>query len=245
MLLQTLQDIWLTSKEAKIYVAWLELGLAPISSIARTAKENRATTYGILKHFVQIGLAQEVKKNKVSFYIVVAPDNLIKIQKEKLRKLEDIMPELTWLMHTTGAKPKVSFYEGLEQVKQAFYQILETKESFRTFLGTQDIHPAFQQFLEQEFLPYRCNISTKARTIVSKADSAYAEFNRTQHDTVNIKDPVFDMANEIIIFDYNKVAICLYSRAELSVVFIHSQTLHDSLAGIFEILWKAGKKYKL
>lgn len=44
-----LQENGFTAKEAKIYLAALELGNAPASSIARHCGENRVTVYTILK----------------------------------------------------------------------------------------------------------------------------------------------------------------------------------------------------
>lgn len=121
------------------------------------------------------------------------------------------------------------FYEGIEGLKKVFYDILATKEPYRVLLGTQDIHPDFHDFLKNELLPFRLKIKIKTRAIVSKHDSHYAEYNRKNHESIVIKDPIFDMANEIIIYDYDKVALCLYSRKEMSAIVVHSPALHDSM----------------
>ena len=53
MLSQVLQDNGFTEKEAKIYLATLELNNAPASSIARRVNENRVTVYSILKNLIK------------------------------------------------------------------------------------------------------------------------------------------------------------------------------------------------
>jgi sugar-specific transcriptional regulator TrmB len=53
MLKQILLDYGFTDKEADIYLTCLELGNAPVSSIARLLKDNRVTVYSILKNLVK------------------------------------------------------------------------------------------------------------------------------------------------------------------------------------------------
>ena len=52
-LTQSLQQYGFSEKEAKVYLASLELGTAPGSTIARHAGEKRVTVYAILKEFVK------------------------------------------------------------------------------------------------------------------------------------------------------------------------------------------------
>lgn len=66
-----LEQFGFNEKEAKVYLACLELGQAPVSSIARTVKEQRVTTHYILKGLVAKGVAQSFIKNKSAFYSVI------------------------------------------------------------------------------------------------------------------------------------------------------------------------------
>ncbi|MBU1627407.1 helix-turn-helix domain-containing protein, partial [bacterium] len=67
MLDKILQDNGFSEKEAKIYLATLELSNAPASSIARRVKENRVTVYSVLKNLVKRGMAQEFVKGKTTY----------------------------------------------------------------------------------------------------------------------------------------------------------------------------------
>jgi len=83
--------------------------------------------------------------------------------------------------------------------------------------------------LEHDFLPRRIKSPITCRAIVSKSDSFYANFNRETHDALVIDSPIFDIANEIIIYDHDKVAICLFSSQELSATVVQSKTFHDCM----------------
>lgn len=94
MLSQVLQDNGFTPKEAKIYLAALELNNAPASSIARRASENRVTAYTILKDLCKRGIVNEITKNRVKYYTALEPEQLLNLQKQRIKKLESSLPEL-------------------------------------------------------------------------------------------------------------------------------------------------------
>ncbi|MEI8091824.1 MAG: helix-turn-helix domain-containing protein [bacterium] len=111
MLNQVLQENGFTGKEAKIYLATLELGSAPASSIARHAEENRITTYTVLKELCKKSIATEVIRGKIKYYTVISPKRLLKLQEEKSKKLEKMIPTLLAIADKHGNAPKIYFYE--------------------------------------------------------------------------------------------------------------------------------------
>ena len=60
--IQDLQQIGLTEKEAKVYLAALELGEKAVQVIAQKAGVNRATTYFILESLIEKGLQRAINK---------------------------------------------------------------------------------------------------------------------------------------------------------------------------------------
>ena len=89
-----LEQFGLNEKEAKVYLACLELGQAPVSSIARNIKEQRVTTHYILKGLVAKGIAQSFVKNKSAFYSVIQPDKLFQNRETKIEIFKEKLPEL-------------------------------------------------------------------------------------------------------------------------------------------------------
>ena len=97
----TLKKFGLNEKEAKIYLASLELGYATVQQIANQAEINRATTYVILESLIKKGLATHLTKGKKRYFTAEPPerlnhflnDQLIKI-KRKREKLQKLLPNL-------------------------------------------------------------------------------------------------------------------------------------------------------
>ncbi len=238
MIKSILTNLWFSDKEASIYLSWLETWLAPASTIARISWLNRVTVYWILIDLVEKWLASKQKKSSTIYFLMTSPDELVKLQKYKAKQLEEALPELMGLMNTLWNKPKMNWYNSLDWLKEIYNSMLATTENFSVFLWTKDIHPDFHHFLEHDFLPRRKQIYTKTRAIISVNSSFYADFNRDTHDSVVIKDPIFDLANEIVIYDYDKVAICLFSKEEMSATVIKSKAFHDSMLWIFDLIFK-------
>jgi hypothetical protein len=47
---------------------------------------------------------------------------------------------------------------------------------------------------------------------------------------------LFNLGNEIVVFGQNKVAVLMYATDEMSWLIIESQTLHDGLTSLFNLL---------
>jgi len=52
-MIDILEQYGFSEKEAKVYMAGLELGSAPASSIARCSGENRATVYSVIRELIK------------------------------------------------------------------------------------------------------------------------------------------------------------------------------------------------
>ena len=244
MIKELLKNLWFSEREAKIYLAGLETGLAPASKIAKQAGEKRVTCYQILESMWAKGRLLEVKKNSISQYEMIAPWELTKLYESKLNELKLKVPEMVWLMNQYASKPKVQYFEGREQLKDLFIQIVDSGKSyskeqqcFLTFLWAIDVDPEFAQWLESDFKPYRLESPAISKSLIAEGNHAYLEYTMKYHDFRLVKDPVFELSNEIVMYDRNKVALLMYNADELSGVVIESSSFHQALSNIFYTIW--------
>ncbi len=250
MLSNLLEQFWFSEKESKIYISCLELWHAPVSSIARNVQENRVTTYSILKNLLAKWIAQTTTKNKSTYYSVTSPDKLLQTRESKCESFKNKLPEFMALASKFDNKPKVQFYEGLEWLKYVYEQIIlswsemEKSESFLTFVWTTNIDPKIQKYLVEEFVPRRLKYKTKTKAIISRQslNQDYSKYNKAKHEHIVIDDPIFDIANEIIVHWKDKLSILMYSPNEMSALVITSQTLHNWLKSMFNLIRKLHKK---
>lgn len=251
MLLDIIQQQWLSKSEARTYLAVLELGTSPVSRIARKIEERRENTYHILENLENKWWVFSVTKNKVKSYYALEPKRL----QEKIQKRADdllaSMPELLALAN--WEQTSVQLYEWLEWFKTAYEQVIlsssemEDWEPFLTFIWVQDMNPALEKYLVKDFAPWRLKFKTKTLAIVDKKslnqnDEWYIDYNISKHDSIIVDDPIFNLSNEIIVHWKDKVSVMMYGEEELSVLVVKSQTLHNALKSIFMLIWNSYKK---
>lgn len=112
---------------------------------------------------------------------------------------------------------------------------------FKTFLGTSDIDKEFEEWLPS-FIEERLQYSIQTRSIMTKQASLYINYMKENHEYVVVDDDIFDMANEIVLYGNDKVALLLYNKNELSAMSIKSQSFHNALENIFDLLRKIYSK---
>lgn len=119
MLERELQNFGLSEKEAKVYLAALELGTATIQELSKKSGVNRATTYIQVELLIQRGLVSSTDRQKKSLFIAEKPQRLVDIlndKKIKVEELEDkftkLMPDFEAIYNVHSDRPRVRFFAG-------------------------------------------------------------------------------------------------------------------------------------
>lgn len=244
-LLLTLQQYGLSEKEAKVYLTTLQLGSAPGSSIARNAKENRATVYTILKELQKRWIANEVKKDSVTFFSVISPELLLRELEDKYNSFREKLPEFLVLAETFGNKPKVQFFEWIEGVKKMYEDLLSSQTEICSFLGIEQSNKDLLHYLSKEFLLRRIRNDISARVILSDTETnrKYAGIDqKAKKQSIVINQPGFSLDGEINIYGPNKISIALMTDTEMSGIIISSEKLYSTLKNIFDLVWSQNSK---
>jgi len=140
----SLQKIGLNEKEARVYVATLELGPSPVQKISLRSGVPRATTYLVLEDLQNRGLITTFEKGKKTFFAAESPDVLmdlvenrsLEIQQQKAL-LQELIPELTLRgQFEKSTRPVVRYYEGIKALRSYIRDLLAgpEKEIFGMFV---------------------------------------------------------------------------------------------------------------
>ncbi len=114
-----LQEIGLSEKEAKVYLACLKFPNQPTSIIAKKTTLNRGTTFVIQNELLKKGLLTRSISSDVQRFSAVPPTELVTyldkrafdIEKQK-DKIQLLLPQFHDLEGTHTSKPIFQFYEG-------------------------------------------------------------------------------------------------------------------------------------
>jgi sugar-specific transcriptional regulator TrmB len=234
---KVLENYGLTEKQAKIYLACLELGSASVQKISRKAGIARSTCYEILESINLLGLVSKFQKKKIINFNAEAPRQLIRLTQNKASLLEEVLPEFDARYGEARVRPTVRFYEGKTGMKLILEEILQDnpKEVF-TFGAAEDLFATLDRDFP-EFVKRRIKHKILARVILRDSEKARERQRLGQQELREVRiiparheyhGSVFVWAKKIAMFSY---------KPDLVALVIESDELARLQRIMFELVW--------
>ncbi|MFA6427238.1 MAG: helix-turn-helix domain-containing protein [Candidatus Magasanikbacteria bacterium] len=237
-----LQEFGLSIKEAKVYLACLQLGPAPVQNIAKVASLHRVSTYDVLDDLISKGLVQQTPSGKKRLLEAVDPDKIYQSLHDKEISFINLLPELRAIQNKTNKKPKVLYYEGKENVWQAYLDRIRhdmTQKENLVYGTSTELLTIFPEEYKK-FTKERIRRGIKARIIVEKSKFGLQEAKRAKEELRDVKflpDGKFFKSHTIIYGD----RVMTVSWDSMILVIIEDQANADNQRFVWEMLWNSLK----
>lgn len=234
-----LQHLGLNEKEAKVYLALLQLGTATVPAISVKAETKRPTTYLILEELRMKGLATLLPKKAKALYTAESPRILLEEQREKEEIIRANLPELLAIYNSKKEKPKVVYYQGEDNILKLYAEIFKEKEIL--FYGSiASISPKVREQINRYSVKIKKDKLNVREVLQADAESVqFAKDNNLENHRLKIAPENFPFPTDNIIFG-NKVAIITYKDSPMAVV-IESNDVVATYKSLFEIAWQSIK----
>jgi sugar-specific transcriptional regulator TrmB len=239
-----LQNLGLSDKESKVYLASLELGADTAQNLAKKAGINRATTYVQIDSLKKKGLMSEFEKGKKAYYVAESPkrlSNLLGILEKELElkrsEIKGVLPALEGMFAGMGERPKVRFFEGHEGARAMTEDFLLTKDkNIVAFLNLDLLFQAFPKY-DQDFTKPRVTSKVMSTVIYTREAGPVPEDTSTkQYRKAKYVSPKkLTLSSNITIYD-DKVAILDLKNKVIGVI-IENKDIADTLKSIFMGFW--------
>lgn len=254
MLDQQLVKLGLSEKEAKVYLASLELGPSPVQKISQRSKVNRATTYVVIEDLKAMGLMSTFDQGKKTYFVAEQPERLLshlKSQeselKEKIAIMQEKLPELKSIFNANEGKPKVKYYEGIEGLKAVRRDFIETLKlkggEVFAFLPLDEFDKIKPLFQEGEYL-VKALSKIKFKVIYTSEngrDKEYEEESRKIGDEVVFVDyKSYPLKGGMNVYG-DKVFLIDY-LGKTGGIMIENRTLAKMFESIFLMTWNKNKR---
>lgn len=247
---EKLKVLGLSEKEARVYLALLELGPSTMTEIARVAGINRTTGYPILESLAGSGLVTFLADAKIQKFSAENPEKTISILETKLRedhenlkKAQALLPELLSI-YNIGGKPKVKFYEGLEYVREAFEDTLNTKGELLAYAVGTDAFDALGEEYFKNYFRKRTERNISVRCIApDDSDSKAIVRNdpKELRQSLLVPHDKFYFSTETNI--YNNKILTVSWREKFAVV-VESDEIVNAQRKMFELAWLGAQQFK-
>lgn len=239
-MLKTLQKLGLTDKEAKVYLANLELGPAKIPEIAAKSGIKRTTVYVVIDSLMQKGLVSFFQSKKTKRFAAEEPRKLGLLLQEKQDVLKQAMPQLEALTKTQKeAKPEVRFYKGQQGCISMLEQSLEKPNSEVLFIGSvANIYKVVSgEYDRHHYIPTRLKKKIKFKALFFKDKEALELKAKEKKELREVKFLPQDYFFPCSMFIFQDKIALVSSEKEFIGVVIQSADLAKMEEQKFRLLW--------
>ena len=244
-LIAPLRNIGLSEKEARIYLALLQLGPATPYRMSKRAKMKRPTAYVIAEELLEKGFVVQVPGEKHT-YIARPPEVIFEEFEKRISESRKHLPELKSLQGGIAEKPTVLYFEGIEGIRQALFHRVKELHNTEVVGFYADPEYANINLLEvtKEFNDYRDTHNMKARGIVTDSKELremgfekYFNLKDPEHASINAKIVSKEIYSSNASFEfYPEFVKIIFFDTAVSVI-IESPTVAKAMRQIFEMLW--------
>lgn len=243
-----LKQLGLEEKEAKVYLAALELGPTNIQNLTKKSDIKRSTLYEIIRNLKEQGLLSEGIKGKRRIYTASEPENLKRKIKLKEQLLNDILPELKSISNIGFVKPKITFYEGPEELREIYQDTLRTNSKSSFWISPiQSITETVGEDFLNKYVEDRTKKGIWVKSIHITSKKAPYKYIDPQFHEKTLREMRFspieiDISNTIAIWD-DKVAI-MSSQKEGFGFIVESKEYANTMKIFHELLWNISKPWE-
>ena len=170
--MEILQELGLTQRESKVYLALLELGNTTTGPIIKKSEVPNSKIYEILESLQSKGLVSWIIKGKTKYFTASNPKQLLTLLKDKQRKIEEILPELEMRQKSSQTKKSVELFEGVKAIRsmlQGLIQDIKKGEDWYGFsTGETSTNEEIEKFYEW-WGSLKLNVGLKDHLLISNA----------------------------------------------------------------------------
>lgn len=240
-----LEQLGLSHKEAKVYLAGLSFGPVLASVLSQKSGVNRPSTYDVCKALIQKGLMSKTATDNLTYFVAEKPDQLVQDFENKLVKAKELLPELLSISKTASFKPKIRFFEGVSGIKQIYEETLKCQEKvILQAVSIRDFIASVGEEYSKNYIERRARRKILARALHATSgdliENPYGiESKKYLRETRYLPPEMFATAM-MMIYDH-KVAL-MSTKKECFGFIIESAEFSQTMKNWFEVLWRSGTK---
>lgn len=240
MLEKELLKAGFSDKEARVYLASLELGETSIGRLAKKSGVKRTTVYLAIESLKEKGYISSIKKRNKTVFFAEDPRKLHELMEDNKKSIDKIIPELLSFSNSIDKKPKIRYFEGKEGIKEIYKETLKYPNQEMCSWFSESAYNFDEKFFSDFYWAERTKKriwvraivpdNKKTREMIEKNDQKYIRKSKL------VKSEKFKMPVDITLYSDNQVGLFSYEE-ELGVI-IESKKIQESLKSIFEVMWE-------
>lgn len=247
-LFHILKEIGLDEKETSTYLALLQIGQNPASTIAKKTGQHRSGSYTILEKLMNKGLVQKIVHENTTYFQAVEARVLLSRLKEKQEELEAKIEQFHGIVHQfekvkkiQEISPKVIFYQGKNSIQNIMEDTLTANEPIRVYACLDELTALMPEY----FASYYKRRTAKGLAIRAIFPATEKAFLRKKRDKLELRESrlipeKFNFHLDLLIYDHK---VAMTSLKEKFGILIESREMAESQKRIFDTIWETTQQY--
>ncbi len=238
--MEQLNTLGLNGRQAKVYLALLQLGSAGAIEIAKTTGLKHPTVYDVLDVLKEKRLISESFAGGRKLFSAEDPERLRWVEEARSRTLLALLPDLQALYRGGESRPRVRFYEGDKGLQIVDEELLEVKSKEYFYFGS--VREMMRSSSENHLAEYyRKRIERGIWSNAIRVRGPEDTFDYMQHGEQHLRrirylpEPIFEDAAGLYLYD-ERIAV-LSALKENYAMIIESRELSILLRHIWRYIW--------
>jgi len=239
-----LQELGLNEKQARVYLALVEIGSGTAYAIAKQAKIKRPTTYLILEELRNKGVVLKVPHKKNQVFIAKNPNELFIEQEEKIKHAKRALPELLARAAKDSNKVTTYLFEGKDGVRQALNYGIEALEGKELLCYYAKSEKGSEHIPKMYFDHYHAlnthKVKIRGFAPEHHSNKIFREMDKiSKREVISLHESEFSPNVSVQIAD-NFVRVLLHKNSEALIV--ENKEFAYLMKQVFELVWKVKAK---
>ncbi|MBI5732583.1 hypothetical protein HY967_01315 [Candidatus Jorgensenbacteria bacterium] len=238
-LLRVLVNIGLGSKQARTYLALLELGEATVQEVASRSGLKRTTLYPIFEELEEHGIVTKTKSAKHTRFLAADPEDVLKTLKGRLDAFASSLEIFKAVTKKRTPKPRVAYFNGADGFRKIWKTIFNS--GIKEYLIITDPREMLgfvrRGYITETVIKEKLRSNIKSRQIV-----AFSEYmkeviakDRAENRVSKVLPHIYKIPFTTIIFG-DRVAL-ISPSVENMILIVESQAFAKTQTSLFESLW--------
>lgn len=245
-LIKLLQQTGFTEKEARVYLALLEVGAGDVTDIAKAAELKRSIVYVLIDGLVEKGYVTQIPGGKINTYQASDPGLIYNQIKNTSKHLGEMLPFLRSLHNKGTKRPKMQYIETKEGMLKVYYDINNYSEQFylSSYHRLEHHFPGALKDWVKFYEKQKFKFVGRHLVTSDPKELEFAKYLIAAGQQVRILPEMEKMTMDFAIYGKNNLAISLLED-EPFMIHIKSEEVVKSIMSVFEIAWRSGKEITL
>lgn len=240
----SLEQIGLSDKEAKVYLALLSLESSTAYEIALHCDVKKPTVYLILEDLRKKGLVLKVPHARKALYAARDISEYIAERRSKLNAVQALLPRLASL--GGSGKPKIYFFTGLKGFAEAMDYKLESMrgKTFHSFYGSSVDSDSRVLDIYRRWTPQATEKGASLKIIMPQVDLGdFPDLKRlaSEGKVVQIRKVAEYQQSSHLSIEIADDFVRIDDARNISNTIIDDKAAADALRSIFNIVWAKGQ----